>query len=646
MAADFGGAVAASDTAAVGLLRVLTCGSVDDGKSTLLGRLLFEAGAVPQDSLETLLRDSKRRGSDEPDYSLLLDGLEAEREQGITIDVAYRYFSTPKRAFIVADAPGHEQYTRNMATGASNADLAILLVDARKGLLSQTRRHAAIVSLLGVRQVVLAVNKMDLLGWDRAVFDGIVSEFAAFSARLGFELVQPIPLSAKGGGNLATRAPETPWYTGPTLLEHLEAAPPAISRADGAFRFPVQWVNRPDLDFRGFSGTVASGSVRVGDPLVVAASGRATTLARIVTADGDLSSAHAGDAVTLVLADEVDISRGDLLSGPRERPPVGVGVAATLIWLDEQPLRIGDPYLLKIGGKTTPARVTAIRHGVRIDDLSTEPLDQLALNGIAEVEVTTVEPLAFDAYTVNRRTGAFILIDRQSRATSGAGLVIASLSTAREVHLQDAAVSRSDRERMAGHKGACVWITGLSGAGKSTLANGLEQALHARGVRTILLDGDNMRHGLNSDLGFSPEARAENLRRTGEVAKLFVESGAVAICALISPLRADRADVRARVGAGDFVEVFVDAPIDLCRARDAKGLYAKADRGEIAEFTGVSAPYEAPESPDVRLDAGADDLAAQVTRVIAALAAREVISSAWTPALSVTRDGADLDPGL
>ena len=624
--ADFGGEPIREQSVAgqAELLRVLTCGSVDDGKSTLLGRLIFEAGAAPQDTLDELYRDSKRRGLSEPDYSLLLDGLEAERAQGITIDVAYRFFATPRRAFIVADAPGHEQYTRNMATGASTADLAILLVDARKGLLPQTRRHAAICSLLGVRQVILAINKMDLVGWDEAVFDRLTAEFAATSQALSFTGVQAIPLSAKGGGNLSSRESAAPWYSGPTLLDHLETAP-AGAIATGPFRFPVQWVNRPNLDFRGFSGTVASGEVRVGDPVVAAASGRTSTVARIVTADGDLPSAAVGEAVTLVLADEVDVTRGDLLSAPRERPAVGRAFSARLVWLDGAPLRVNDAYLLKIGGKTAPARVTALRHGVKTEDLSAEPLARLDLNGIAEVEVETTEPIAFDGYAANRRTGAFILIDRTSRSTAGAGLILEPLSVSRHVHVQAASITRADRETLAGHRGACVWITGLSGAGKSTLADACEQALHARGVRTALLDGDNLRHGLSADLGFSSEARTENLRRTGEVAKLFVQSGVVAICALISPLRADRERIRATVTPDDFVEVFVDAPVALCRSRDAKGLYAKADRGEIAEFTGVSSPYEPPLQADVVLDASAADLAGQVAAVIDALERRGVL---------------------
>ncbi len=611
---DFG----PSPASQLALLRVLACGSVDDGKSTLLGRLVFEAGGADEDALAAMARDSRARGDAEPDYSLLLDGLEAEREQGITIDVAYRFFSTPNRAFIVADAPGHEQYTRNMATGASTADLAILLVDARKGLLPQTRRHAVIASLLGVRQAVLAVNKMDLVGWERSTYDRIVADFTAFATRLSFDAVQPVPLAAKSGLNIKARAAEAPWFTGPTLLEHLERVEAPVAKADAPFRFPVQGINRPDPDFRGVTGTVAAGEVRPGDPVVVAASGATSVVARIVTADGDLPVAQAGDAVTLTFVDDIDAGRGDLLAPPRARPEVGRAFSARLIWMNPEPLKAGDRFLLKIGGRTTPARVARLTHGVSTDDLSPQTLDRLELNGLAEVEVETAEAIAVDPYTENRRTGGFILIDRTTRATAAAGLILKA-SGVREVHPQGLAVTRAERERLAGHRGACVWITGLSGAGKSTLANALEETLHARGWRTMLLDGDNLRGGLNAGLGFSPEDRAENLRRTGEAARLFVEAGVVVICALISPLRADREKIRERFAPSDFLEVFVDAPIDLCRARDAKGLYAKADRGEIAEFTGVSAPYEPPLRPEVRLDATTQTLAAQVAAVAARL---------------------------
>ena len=598
------------------LLRIMTCGSVDDGKSTLMGRLLYETGGAPEDTLAAARRDSRTRGDGELDVSLLLDGLEAEREQGITIDVAYRFFATPKRAFIVADTPGHEEYTRNMATGASTADLAILLVDARKGLLPQTRRHAAIASLLGVRQAVLAVNKMDLVGWDEAVFDRIVADFAVHARALGFDRVQPVPLAAKSGGNVVVREPLAPWYAGPTLLEHLETVQPAAARA-APFRFPVQWANRPDLDFRGASGTVASGRVAVGDPVVVAGSGRTTTIARIVTADGDLAEAHEGEAVTLTFSDDVDVARGDLLSHPRARPPVARDLAARLIWMSPRPLNAGDAFLLKIGGRTTPVRVTALRHHLRVDDLAPSPGETLELNGLAEVELSTSDPVAFDPYAENPKTGAFILIDRATRATVAAGLALEPLSAAREVHLHGLSVTRADREALAGHRGRCLWLTGLSGAGKSTLADALEQALHARATRTLVLDGDNLRHGLNADLGFSTTDRTENLRRTGEVARLFVEAGVVTICALVSPLRTERDKLRERFAEGDFLELFVDAPVELCRARDAKGLYAKADRGEITDFTGVSAPYEAPLAPDLRLDA-----ARPVAELVAAVLAR------------------------
>ncbi len=621
---DFGGAPGRDIEAphARDLLRVLTCGSVDDGKSTLLGRLLFEAGAVPADVLEQVRRDSLRAGKTEPDWSLLVDGLEAEREQGITIDVAYRFFSTAKRAFIVADTPGHEQYTRNMATGASTAELAVLLVDARKGLLPQTRRHAAVASLLGVRRVVLAVNKMDLVGWDESVFRAVADAFAPVAAALGLHATA-IPVSARTGGGLARPAPESPWYGGPTLLSALEEAPAdEADAAAGPFRLPVQYVNRPDAGFRGFAGTVASGAVRPGDAVVVSTSGRTTSVARVIGLDGDIDEARAGEAVTLTLAEEVDVARGDLLAGPRGRPAVGRDFTARIIWMADEALTPGRSHLLKLGGAVTPVRVTRVRSRLDVADLSEAPASALELNEIGRCDLLASEPLAFDPYAQNRRTGGFILIDRRSGATLGAGLIEGGLSRASNVHRQELSVRRVDRERMSGHRGACVWLTGLSGAGKSTIADALERRLHARGVRTLVLDGDNLRHGLNRDLGFSPAERAENIRRTAETARLLVESGAVAIVSLISPLRADREGARALFAAGDFLEVFVDAPVELCARRDPKGLYARALRGEIAEFTGVSAPYEAPAAPEVRLDAAALDAGAAAALVDAALAAR------------------------
>ncbi len=624
MPADFGGGFEPDPPAAPvrDLLRVVACGSVDDGKSTLLGRLLYEAGAVPADTLEQVRRDSLRAGKSEPDWSLLVDGLEAEREQGITIDVAHRFFSTARRAFILADAPGHEQYTRNMATAASNAELAVILVDARRGVLPQTRRHAAIAGLLGVRRAVLAVNKMDLVGWDETVFRRIAADFAPVAERAGLGRVDALPLSARTGDNLAVRSALTPWFDGAPLLEVLETAPAGDDAAAGPFRFPVQYVNRPHADFRGFAGTVASGSVRVGDAVVVAGSGARTTVARVVTGDGDAQEARAGEAVTLTLADEVDVARGDLLCDPRARPAVSGAIAARLIWMSDQALRPGHPYLLKLGGRTVAARVTRVRSRLDVDDLSEAPAEGLELNGIAGCELALAEPLAFDAYAENRRTGGFILIEPRSGATVAAGLAERTLGRATDVHRHDLHVRRGDRERLAGHRGLCVWLTGLSGSGKSTVADALETRLHHRGVRTLVLDGDNLRHGLNRDLGFSPADRAENVRRTAEAARLLVESGAVAIVALVSPLRADREAARALFDARDFVEVHVDASVALCAERDAKGLYARALRGEIADFTGISAPYEAPDAADLVLDSARLAPAEAAAVIDAALADR------------------------
>ncbi len=601
---------------------MLTCGSVDDGKSTLLGRLLYEAGAVPADVVEQVRRDSARAGKGEPDWSLLVDGLEAEREQGITIDVAYRFFSTPRRAFIVADTPGHEQYTRNMATGASTAELAVLLVDARKGLLPQTRRHAAVAALLGVRRVVLAVNKMDLVGWGEAAFRRVADAFAPVAETLGLH-VTALPVSAKTGGGLARAAPEAPWFDGPTLLSALETAPSGEDgAADGPFRLPVQYVNRPDLDFRGFAGTVASGSVRPGDPVVVAASGRTASVARVIGLDGDTAEARAGDAVTLTLAEEVDVARGDLLAAPRDRPTVARDFTARIVWMADEALTPGRSHLLKLGGATTPVRVTRVRSRLDVESLEEAPAAALELNAVGRCDLLAAEPLAFDPYAQNRRTGGFILVDRRTGATLGAGLIEGGLSRASNVHRQELSVRRVDRERMSGHRGACVWLTGLSGAGKSSVADALERRLHARGVRTLVLDGDNLRHGLNRDLGFSPAERAENIRRTAETARLLVESGAVAIVSLISPLRADREAARALFAPDDFVEVFVDASVELCASRDPKGLYAKALRGEIAEFTGVTAPYEPPAAPELTLDAAALTPAEAAERLDAVLSPR------------------------
>ena len=588
-------------TAQKSLLRFLTCGSVDDGKSTLIGRLLYDSKLILEDQLAALTRDSDRYGTtgEDLDLALLVDGLEAEPQQGITIDVAYRFFTTARRSFIVADTPGHEQYTRNMATGASNADLAVILIDARKGVLTQTRRHSTICSLLGVRHVVLAVNKIDLVDFDQAVFDRIVADYRAFAGDLNFAEITAIPMSARHGDNVTGRSAKTPWYLGPTLIEHLETVDVESDTAEKPFRFPVQWVNRPNLDFRGFSGTIASGRVRPGDPVTVAASGRQTKVARIVTYDGDLAEAKAGDAVTLTLADEVDIARGDLLSAPTARPEVADQFAAHVIWMGDEPLLPGRPYLMRIGASYVPVKVTALKHKLDVDTREQLAARTLALNEIGVCNLSTTSPIAFDAYAENRETGAFILIDRYSNATVGAGMIDFGLRRAANIHRQDVLVGRADHERLNGHKPAVLWFTGLSGSGKSTIANLVERELYERGARTFLLDGDNVRHGLNRDLGFSDAERVENIRRVGEVAKLFVEAGTIVLCSFISPFRAERRMVRELFADGEFIEVFVDTPLEDCIARDPKGLYVKAQAGQIANFTGVSSPYEAPENAEL-----------------------------------------------
>ncbi|HEX4182083.1 MAG TPA: sulfate adenylyltransferase subunit CysN [Caulobacteraceae bacterium] len=583
------------------LLRFLTCGSVDDGKSTLIGRLLYDTKLILDDQLSALERDSRRHGTtgEDLDLALLVDGLEAEREQGITIDVAYRFFTTDRRAFIVADTPGHEQYTRNMATGASNADLAVILIDARKGVLTQTKRHSYICSLLGVRHVVLAVNKIDLANYDQAVFDAIVADYAAFAEPLGFASVTPIPMSARYGDNVLIRSDRTPWYAGSTLVEHLETIDVVSDTASKPFRFPVQWVNRPNLDFRGFSGTVASGTVRPGDRVSVAASGRETAVARIVTYDGDLDEVRAGQAVTLTLTDEVDIARGDLLATPTARPDVADQFAAHVLWMGDEPLLPGRPYLMKIGARYVPVRVTALKHKIDVDTLEHLAGRSLALNEIGVCNLSTNSPIAFDPYAENRETGAFILIDRYTNATVGAGMIDFGLRRAANIHRQALLVGRADRERLNGHKPVVLWFTGLSGSGKSTIANLVERELYERGARTFLLDGDNVRHGLNRDLGFSDAERVENIRRVGEVAKLFVEAGTIVLCSFISPFRAERTMVRELFADGEFLEVFVDTPLEDCIKRDPKGLYVKALNGQIANFTGVSSPYELPEDAEI-----------------------------------------------
>jgi bifunctional enzyme CysN/CysC len=603
------------------LLRFLTCGSVDDGKSTLIGRLLHDAQQVFDDQLAAVARDSRKFGTvgEEVDLALLLDGLEAEREQGITIDVAHRYFTTAKRKFIVADTPGHVQYTRNMATGASTSDLAVILVDARAGLVAQTRRHAFIVSLLGIRHVVLAVNKIDLVAFSQERFRAIRDDFSAFAAALGFSSLVAVPLSARFGDNVSQRSTRTEWYDGPTLLEHLESVDVRSRAAALPFRMSVQWVNRPNLDFRGFAGTVASGRVRPGDRVVVAKSGKIGTVARIVTQDGDLSDAEAGEAVTLTLAEEIDISRGDVLADPKERPAVADRFAAHLVWMAEEPLLPGRSLLLKCGTRTVAASVSSIRARIDVETFAELAADTLGLNDVARVEVALAEPIAFDPYADNRETGAFVLIDRLTNATVGAGMIDHALRRATNVHRHAGAVTREARAAQKGQTAKVVWFTGLSGSGKSTIADLVEQKLVARGRHTFLLDGDNVRHGLAKDLGFSEADRVENIRRIGEVAKLMADAGLIVLVSFISPFRAERQAARELVGAGEFVEVFVDTPLELCEARDVKGLYAKARAGAIPNFTGISSPYEPPEAAEIRIDGAATGVEDAAEAVVAAI---------------------------
>ncbi|WP_367715452.1 sulfate adenylyltransferase subunit CysN [Nitratireductor sp. GISD-1A_MAKvit] len=587
-----------------GLLRFLTCGSVDDGKSTLIGRLLFDTKLIFEDQLAALENDSRKHGTtgDEVDFALLVDGLEAEREQGITIDVAYRFFSTPRRKFIVADTPGHEQYTRNMATGASTADLAIVLVDARQGILPQTRRHSMIASLLGIRHIVLAVNKIDLVGFDEAAFERIAAEYRAFAEELGFDTIQPIPMSARYGDNVIRSSGKTPWYEGPSLLEHLETVDIEAEAEGKPFRFPVQYVSRPNLDFRGFSGTVASGRIGVGERVTVAKSGKQTRIRRIVTQDGDLEVASEGQAVTLLLEDEVELSRGNMLVTPEARPHVADQFSATLVWFDEKPLLPGRAYILRTETQEVSATVSQLKHRRNINNFAEEPATSLDLNEVGLCNFSLQAPIAFDAFSDNRTTGAFILIDRLTNATVGAGMIQRPLRRAANIHWQALDVTRQSRAELKHQKPAVLWFTGLSGSGKSTIASLLEKKLHAAGRHTYVLDGDNIRHGLNRDLGFTDEDRVENIRRVAETAKLMADAGLIVLVSFISPFRAERRMARELMNEGEFVEVFVDTPFEECARRDPKGLYAKALNGEIQNFTGVDSPYEPPERADIHLD--------------------------------------------
>ncbi|MGJ4927596.1 sulfate adenylyltransferase subunit CysN [Bradyrhizobium sp. HKCCYLS2038] len=609
-------------------LRFITCGSVDDGKSTLIGRLLHDSRMIYEDQLQALARDSAKHGTtgSDIDFALLVDGLEAEREQGITIDVAYRFFTTPRRSFMVADTPGHEQYTRNMATGASNAQLAIILIDARKGVLVQTRRHSFICSLLGIRDVVLAVNKIDLVDYKKEVFDRIVGDYAAFAAGLGFASMTPIPISARFGDNVIERSGNTPWYHGPCLIDHLETVEVAGHGASTAFRFPVQWVNRPDLDFRGYAGTIASGEVSPGDAVLVAASGRTSRVSRIVTYDGDLPRASAGDAVTLTLTDEIDIGRGDMLVSPAERPEVADQFAAHLIWMDQDALVPGRGYVLRIGTQSVSGSVTAIKHRIDVNTRDHMAAATLNLNEIGFCNISTALPIAFDAYDANRRTGAFIVIDRYTNRTVGAGMIDFALRRATNIAWQPLTIGRSGRAALKHQQPCIVWFTGLSGAGKSTIANIVDQKLFALSRHTMLLDGDNVRHGLNRDLGFTEADRVENIRRAGEVARLMLDAGLIVICSFISPYKSERDMVRSLVGPDEFIEVFVDTPIAECERRDPKGLYSKAKAGKIRNFTGIDAPYEAPAAPEVHLRTMGEPPERLADAVIAALIDRGIIA--------------------
>jgi len=609
------------------LLRFLTCGSVDDGKSTLIGRLLYDCALIFDDHLAALEQESRRFGTagDDIDFSLLLDGLEDERQQRITIDVAHRFFATPERAFIVADTPGHEQYTRNMASGASTSELAVILVDARKGVLPQTKRHAFICSLLGIRQIVLAVNKMDLVGFEERSFDRIAARFSAFAGGLSGASIRAIPLAARFGDNVTARSARTPWYTGPTLLEHLHSVNVSSGGSDGPFRFPVQWINRPNGEFRGYCGTIASGTIAPGEEVLIAGSGRCAQVREILTFDGALDRAFAGDAITLTLKSETDIARGDLLADPGAPPEFVDQFAAHVIWLSEHPLVPGRSYLLKIGTRTVPATVTALKHRVDIDTLAHLADRTLELNEIGFCNLSTAAAVAFDPFEVNRNTGAFILIDRFTNQTAGAGIIAFGLWRASNLHWQTLTVGREQRAALKEQRAAVLWFTGLSGAGKSTIADLAEKKLLACGRHTMLLDGDNLRHGLNRDLGFTDVDRVENIRRVGEVAKLMTEAGLIVLCSFISPFRAERRMVRELTHPTAFIEIFVDTPLDECIRRDPKGLYAKAKAGQLEHFTGLDSPYETPEAPELRVTTIGTTPESVVDHVLDELRRRDII---------------------
>ena len=601
------------------MLRFITCGSVDDGKSTLIGRLLYDSKMIFEDQLSALESDSKKQGTQgqEIDFALLVDGLAAEREQGITIDVAYRFFNTEKRKFIVADCPGHEQYTRNMVTGASTADLAVILVDARKGVLVQTRRHSYLCHLIGIRHLVLAVNKMDLVDYDQQVFDRIVADYAAFAKSIGIEQFTALPISGFKGDNITALSDKTPWFKGPTLVDHLETVE-VDTAADLAkpFRLPVQWVNRPNLDFRGFAGLIAAGSVKPGDQVRVLPSGKTSTVERIVTLDGDLDEAIAGQSVTITLADEIDCSRGDVISAADAPPQAADQFEATLVWMDDDPLHVGRAYWLKLGTQTVSATVQQPKYAVNVNTMDHLAAKTLELNAIGVAELTCDRGLVFEPYTDSRALGGFILIDKLTNRTVAAGMLKFSLRRAQNVHWQALDVSREAHAALKNQRPAVLWFTGLSGSGKSTIANLVEKKLHALGHHTFLLDGDNVRHGLNKDLGFTEADRIENIRRVGEVAKLMTDAGLIVLTAFISPFAAERDMVRAMLPAGEFIEIFVDTPLAEAERRDVKGLYRKARAGQLKNFTGIDSPYEAPQKPELRIDTTSESPELAAERIV------------------------------
>ena len=587
------------------MLRFITCGSVDDGKSTLIGRLLYDSKMIFEDQLAALETDSKKVGTQgqEIDFALLVDGLAAEREQGITIDVAYRFFNTEKRKFIVADCPGHEQYTRNMITGASTADLAVILIDARKGVLVQTRRHSYLCHLIGIKNIVLAVNKMDLVDYDPAVFDAIVKDYTEFAKSIGIDSFTAMPISGFKGDNITTASPNTPWYKGPTLVEHLETVEVLSSvDVDKPFRLPVQWVNRPNLDFRGFSGLIATGSVKPGDEVRVLPSGKTSKVTRIVTLDGDLDEAVAGQSVTICFADEIDCSRGNVIATADNPPQAADQFESTLVWLNDEAMHVGRAYWLKLGTQTVSVTVQQPKYAVNVNTMEHVAVKTLELNAIGVAELTTDKPLVFEPYVENRALGGFILIDKITNATVAAGMLNFSLRRSQNVHWQALDISREAHANLKNQKPAVLWFTGLSGSGKSTIANLVEKKLHRMNRHTFLLDGDNVRHGLNKDLGFTEADRIENIRRVGEVAKLMADAGLIVITAFISPFRAEREMVRKMLPEGEFVEVFIDTPLEEAERRDVKGLYKKARSGELKNFTGIDSPYEAPTQPEIRVD--------------------------------------------